>query len=64
MVDFDDLQSLIRFSRYKLVRRELCCTECGGSVELIGGLLVCTEPSAEPCGKYVEKLGELAVRAS
>jgi hypothetical protein len=54
-----ELPALIRISRSKPVRRELCCPECGDCVTLKFGRLYCC---AMDCSWGGVLLAELAVR--
>lgn len=64
MSDDDTLDTLVRVSRHYRVReRRLCCPECGGDVELVGGTLMCTQgEGVARCFWAGAKLAELAVR--
>ena len=51
------LDTLIAVVKAKPKERELCCPDCGGSIVLAGGLLLCG------AGHGRETLAELAVGA-
>ena len=61
--DDKTLGRLIRFSRYSLTKRRLCCPMCGGGVVLQGGRYHCDGEGTIPpmyCGVW-DSLADLAV---